>query len=315
MVLVVALAAVGIGSALWFKVLTIDGSVETGNVDAVLSLDLVEENDHGKDVADCGAELLDDNMALRVFIENGYPSYECYVTINVDNTGSIPVHIYQPVWNTLPEFDAITFDVVECYDDDFQLHGEDEPALCTLYFHVEQNAEQLASYEFDGFIAARQFNEPGTDLIIDADGTATPTAGLTSQEVAPGDALASFPVTGATTAGLDWFDNDANGFWTFGPGGDDLHSEATGVCPTAIRNGVHDLGLDCKILDIDSSLFDGQGVDCDLEVNSPFTEPHLSNGGCPSSLNNIRYFDADADGSWDDGEDIVLDVDGNGVFD
>ncbi len=151
-----------------------------------------------------------------------------------------------------------------------------------------------------------------TDHCIDLDGIATPQAGTTA-EVMPGDVLASFPVTGAADAGVDWFDNDSDGQWTIGI--DDLHSEDHGTCPTAIRNGVLELGLDCQILDINGSLFNGQQVDCDLEVNFPFVEPHLSNGGCPSTLNNIRYFDTNGDGSWDDGDDIILDRTGNGICD
>ena len=320
MVLVVALAMVGLGSALWFELLTIDGAVATGNVDVELSLEAVEENDHGKEVGECTANFFTeatgavDTGHIVVDILNGYPSYECWVTIDVHNLGSVPVHIYRPIWVLTPPPEAVTFDVVECYGDDTQLH-DDEMAFCTLYFHVEQEAAQGAVYAFQGSIEARQFNEPRGDLIIDADGIASPMPGLIAQDVALGDSLASFPVTGLTTAGLDWFDNDHDGFWTFGPGGDDLHSEDTGTCSTAIRNGVHDLGSDCKILDIDASLVNLQSVDCDLEVNAPFTEPHLANGGCPSSLNNIRYFDADGDGAWDNGEDIVLDVNGNGVYD
>lgn len=153
---------------------------------------------------------------------------------------------------------------------------------------------------------------PVPEPIIDADGITTADAGLPGAvTVAIGDPLASFPVTGPTTAGLDWFDNDHDGQWT---SGDDLHSEDPATCSTAIRDGDHDLGLDCKILDLDNSLINQQPVDCDLEVNVAFTEPHVSNGGCPSSLNNIRWHDADGDSSWDNGEDIVLDANGDMFF-
>jgi hypothetical protein len=153
---------------------------------------------------------------------------------------------------------------------------------------------------------------PIGEPIIDADGTATSGDGIPAAvTVLIGDPLASFPVLGPTTAGLDWFDNDHDGQWTFG---DDLHSEDPATCPTAIRDGDHDLGFDCPILDYDASFFDGQGVDCDLEVNVAFTEPHVSNGGCPSTLNNIRFADTNMDMSWSDGEDLVLDLNGDEVF-
>jgi hypothetical protein len=154
------------------------------------------------------------------------------------------------------------------------------------------------------------------DLVIDADGTASPGDGVPRDIDTPlGARLSDFPVQGVADAGLDWFDNDSDGQWTPGEDGDDLHSEDPATCPTAIRDSDHDLGADCKVLDLNSSLVDGQAVDCDLEVNAGFTEPHVSSGGCPSALNNIRYHDANGDLSWDDGEDIILDVNGNGVFD
>ncbi len=153
------------------------------------------------------------------------------------------------------------------------------------------------------------------DMIIDADGTASPGDGVPAAVNTPLNApLSDFPVLGVADAGLDWFDNDGDGQWTFGV--DDLHSEDPNTCPTAIRDGDHDLGFDCKVVDMDNSLFDGQGVNCDLEVNAAFTPPFTTNGvGCPSSQNNIRYYDADGDMSWDDGEDIILDVNGNSLFD
>jgi len=155
------------------------------------------------------------------------------------------------------------------------------------------------------------------DVIIDADGTASTGDGVPGAVNTPLNAtLSDFPVLGIADAGLDWFDNDGDGQWTFGLVGDDMHSEDPNTCPTAIRNGIHDLGFDCKVVDMDASLFQGQGVSCDLEVNAAFVPPFTTNGvGCPSSQNNIRYYDANGDLSWDDGEDIILDVNGNFIFD
>ena len=139
------------------------------------------------------------------------------------------------------------------------------------------------------------------DICIDTDGTATPGDGIPgAAQVLPGMPLTSFPAT-FNNSGLDWFDNDGNGAWTFGAMGDDLHVEDFAFCPGALRDGAHQLGIDCKVLDIDGSLFTGQGVFCDLEV-----------GGCPG---NVKFHDLNGNTAWDDGEDIVLDVNLNGVFD
>lgn len=149
------------------------------------------------------------------------------------------------------------------------------------------------------------------DVIIDLDGVASPFVG-NSQEVASGDPLTNWP-TGfdPDDHGIDGFDNDADGLWTFGPNGDDIHIEgASAACPTGIRNTAHVVGSDCVVLDLDGSLFDGQPVSCDFESGS-FCPPTYLSG----PAGDITFFDANADGYWDDGEDIILDVNQNGTFD
>jgi hypothetical protein len=148
---------------------------------------------------------------------------------------------------------------------------------------------------------------PLTDEIIDADGIVSAGSGDPgAREVQPGNALTSFPVTGTADAGLDMFDQDSNGLWTQGV--DDLHSEDPGTCATAIRDGVHQLGQDCKVLDVNGDLANGEPVDCDIEVGFSF-----SGMTCPPV--DVKYHDANADAAWDSGEDLVLDVNNNGVFD
>ena len=166
---------------------------------------------------------------------------------------------------------------------------------------------------FEGFVEARPFNEP-RDAIIDADGTVTRFSGSGMPayvEVAAGDPLVSFP-TGIWDEGLDWFDTDGTCTWTFG---DDLHVEDPDRHPGAIRDGWHDDFLDPLVLDWDNSLNlppsgfpSGERVDVDLETGSTFT-------GCAGPDPLVKFFDTNGNGYWDDGEDIVLDLNGNGVFD
>jgi hypothetical protein len=147
------------------------------------------------------------------------------------------------------------------------------------------------------------------DGCIDADGTASPGDGIPAAvETLLGDPLTPFPAV-VNNSGLDMFDNDGNAAWTFGPAGDDLHVEGPTFCPTAIRDGIHQVGLDCVVLDIDGSLFNGQTVDCDLEVGGIFCPigPPL-----PSP---ISFHDTNGNGAWDDGEDIVLDSNQDGICD
>ncbi|MBT8059486.1 MAG: hypothetical protein KJO33_07825 [Gammaproteobacteria bacterium] len=148
---------------------------------------------------------------------------------------------------------------------------------------------------------------PDFDKFIDVDGITTPFMGALTDvfiDVAYGDTLTAWP-TGFYTEGIDWFDNDGTCTWTMG---DDLHLERTGTCTTGIGNGIHELGLDCVVLDIDASLYDGQQVDVDLESETTFT-------GCPGVDPLLMFFDTDGNGYYDEGEDVVLDANGNGIFD
>jgi hypothetical protein len=181
------------------------------------------------------------------------------------------------------------------------------------------------------------------DIIIDCDGIVLGAMDgcSTSQEVTPGSPLTPFPTTippglpGVPAAGIDWFDRDNSRTWTIG---DDLHSEALDTCPTAnsgaARNGIHDSG-DCPILDLDGNLgtFFGHDpggsldlVDCDLETGgSPSgmgaMTPPFGFPPPPPPCQDIRpnvlitFFDTNGDTFWNDGEDIVLDVNGNLIFD
>jgi hypothetical protein len=148
--------------------------------------------------------------------------------------------------------------------------------------------------------------EAAADEIIDADGIATPQSGdPAAREVQPGDPLTPFPDSGLD-AGLDMFDQDGNQAWTQGV--DDLHVEDPSACPTALRNGVHDLGADCKVLDINGDLANGEQVDCDISVGFSFS-------GMPCPPPDVTFHDADNNGAWSPGEDLVLDVNGNRIFD
>ena len=143
------------------------------------------------------------------------------------------------------------------------------------------------------------------DYCVDGDGIASPNRGTFN--LAVGDVLSEFGY-GIDDEGIDVF-GTASGVWLIG--WTDIHLEdSAGACATGIRDGFHDEGFDCVVLDLDASLFDGQDVDCDLETGTAFT-------GCPpfTGLNSIKFHDENGDGVYNNGEDIVLDINGNGIFD
>lgn len=138
-----------------------------------------------------------------------------------------------------------------------------------------------------------------SDVCIDGDGIASPQPG--SFEVAIGDPLTPFPDNLATLTGLDLFDRAPFGTLTQD---DDFHAEDPALCPTATRNAVHELGGDCKVLDVNGDLANGEPVTADCEF-----------GGCSGAPYFLKFHDANANGDWDQGEDLVADNNNNGVFD
>ena len=137
------------------------------------------------------------------------------------------------------------------------------------------------------------------DICVDGDGIAT--AGPGAFTIAVGDPVLSASAAG-NPAGLDLIDRGAqDGLYQFG---DDLMVEdptGTPTCPTASRNAVYDASTfskDCVVLDPDGSLADGDLVTCD------------TGAGC-----GLWFRDDDGDGRYDVGEDLIVDVNGNGVFD
>lgn len=158
-IMALLLATVGVGYGLWSKTLDIYGQVYTGNLDAVLSVEEVDQSadfdglcpglggwsigkdcdgdgvldddmeavdpltGKPKDVAECVAFLGEkDPQTMYVVITNGYPSFNCFVKYDVHNTGTIPINIHSPVY-TNPDPVAIHFNgwPPECYVNDTQL--------------------------------------------------------------------------------------------------------------------------------------------------------------------------------------------------
>lgn len=143
------------------------------------------------------------------------------------------------------------------------------------------------------------------DFIIDADGIATPLRGISPATVTvfAGANLTSFP--SASSEGLDWFDNDADGAWTIGVDAIHIERNPNGACPTAIPNASHEVGFDCVLVDVGNNLVNGQPVDCDLENGFACSAAELAA---------FKYHDANSNGIYDLGEDLVLDTNNDGIF-
>jgi hypothetical protein len=198
------------------------------------------------------------------------------------------------------------------------------------------NCNPTVTYEFDIFVCVAQWNEAATflecktspqhegpelrDLIVDADGITTRGDGLGScglaatagsLDVSVGDPLTTWPTSQGFQGpeGIDILEGGVpDDAWTFGCNGDDLHlEEPNGSCTTGFRpTAVHDDPGDCKLLDHDNSLVNGQPVDCDLESGTFCTG---------TLLTDLKFYDQNTNNVYDNGEDIVIDSNNNGIFD
>jgi hypothetical protein len=195
LLLIVALASLGVAYGLWSDELEINGVVHTGIVDAHMTLGEVDQggywdNDNnddmefeGKDVGECEAYLVNGPILttkydtidtppdkVEIMVYNGYPSFACYVEVDVENAGTIPIYVEPPKATNIqgpslscPTCDDVTVRLLDCWDEPFQLHpGEDTATWfpnCRVYIHVEQPAKENAKYAFEGRFLAWQWNE------------------------------------------------------------------------------------------------------------------------------------------------------------
>jgi predicted ribosomally synthesized peptide with SipW-like signal peptide len=191
MVLVIALALLGVGYALWSETLTIEGTVQTGEVDVAFSVHEHEECVDVNGVLTCPEPDLKAAAAncevvfsggdtdpngdngpnlLEVTITGMYPSWHCMVEFDVTSTGNVPVHVWlpEPVGD-IPDWVATNFE--DCYTDGEQLHQGESTGFCTMDIHfTNQNAppENSEPITFGWTILATQWNEdpaPPADII------------------------------------------------------------------------------------------------------------------------------------------------------
>jgi len=186
--LLLALASLGVGYGLWFKVLTIDDTVHTGTVhakwrsavttDTTGALDLEDEfgNRSDKDVGmlECTIDDIDPEI-LHYTIHDGYPSYYADCEVEWINDGTIPVDVVAlragpeggPLvsipfdqWVDL-DLDGDTF-----YDINLKVVNgllvqidPGETDAYSVWVHVKQKAPQGAVLGFDIEIQLNQWNE------------------------------------------------------------------------------------------------------------------------------------------------------------
>jgi hypothetical protein len=189
-ILVLALAVLGVGYGLWSKTLMIQGTIETGRVDARWTMANCSEfypwpgggnpgEFEGKDVGRTTATIdANDDQIVHVTIHNGYPSYAVDCELHFINDGTIPVIVrgttIVPVSQNLTNCqlsgdqtkylrcDQLTVKLVDGIGSQIDPGPEDESSS-SLVIHVEQPAAMNTTYKFDVIECMAQWNEGATE--------------------------------------------------------------------------------------------------------------------------------------------------------
>jgi hypothetical protein len=152
--LVLALGSLGVGYAMWFEDLYIDGTVDTGTLDVEWSIHGYGD-DETKDYSDCYAYIV--GSTLYVEITNAYPCINYYVDFDIHNNGTIPVHVCQLVCTGPAQFPG-TCTITQ--PTPMQIHPCEE-ALGTISIHLDNayDPQENTRYTFSCDLKAVQYNE------------------------------------------------------------------------------------------------------------------------------------------------------------
>jgi hypothetical protein len=160
LVLVLSLATVGVAYGLWVETLAIQGTVQTGEWN--LKFTAASTNDppgsidpgKDKDVGSCTAKVVKDcscckSSLVKVLVSNAYPSYECEASVTIEKGGTIPECIKYVTIDSPPELTVE--EVSHLTGTHLDRCGEEVKGRFRV--HVEQSAQQDATYEFTVSIA------------------------------------------------------------------------------------------------------------------------------------------------------------------
>jgi hypothetical protein len=182
----------GVSYAMWSKTLILNGTVNTGTLNAEFSaaassdptgtLDTINTTSwtynpttgvfnwtgfrYDKDVANTTVSITTTSTpgdTLTVIENNTYPSYNASVAFTIDNLGTIPANIYLMLPPTItPPPGGSTSDLTVGLGG-FTNGTQVDPGqyvLGWLWIHVEETAVQNATYTVSATFKAVQWNEP-----------------------------------------------------------------------------------------------------------------------------------------------------------
>ncbi len=155
---VIGLAGASAGYALWWDELHLDISVETGYINAKWSVESAYDSEiAGKDYSSITWELFDDFRSaqgampqidgwLWIYIHNAYPCIDYTINFNIENTGTIPIHVeaIDYNWNNMP--DAAEVKITDMNNQPIafplQIHPDGPIFYGKMVFHFDNTLEQ-----------------------------------------------------------------------------------------------------------------------------------------------------------------------------
>lgn len=173
-IVIIALGIAGVSYAHWSEFLYIDGTAETGELEAAIVTwfcdDAGIDPGYAKDVGSCYCSIDEyDPHYAYVTLEDAYPSYEVRFTCDIHNTGTIPWFMLTPKVDdvTLVDSEWVDFDLDGDGDPDVNImyiDGEDkqvhpcEFVEWSLRIHVKQTAHEDFTYHFTLEVEVIQWN-------------------------------------------------------------------------------------------------------------------------------------------------------------
>lgn len=164
LLLLVGLAGIGTGYALWSKTLDISGTVGTADLNVEFVPGHVFSNDDGtsidpgkdKHVGMTHCEInAGDPQIVDVTVENAYPSYQALCSLKWENTGTLPARLCSLDCPTAPDWLS-----VEVQNTLGEVRDPGEQASGMMDLHVEQTAPQGGSAAFLCEFQFQNWNEP-----------------------------------------------------------------------------------------------------------------------------------------------------------
>ena len=164
--LVIALGIAGYAYASWYSYLYVSGEVNTGYIGASWTMGTGYDSEPTeKDYSSISGYI--DSEALYVTVTNGYPCIDYWLPVDIENTGTIPIII----WNIEQDFSGLPVGtVVELIADPdhpldpvLGLSVQIEPgyeAYGLIHVHLPEGAGQSTSYYFSATITYGQWNLP-----------------------------------------------------------------------------------------------------------------------------------------------------------